>query len=118
MKNRVIIIGVISLLFTIASPFVFNAYFEKKPEESSPVVPFGGPFPFAKQSVTLPADENDYPIEVTFTSPLEKDVEFLFVPFILSFLFFYLFFFSLYSIIIRFFSGIGKRRTNEEDPEN
>jgi len=102
LRRRIIIIGILSLGLTFLSPFVFLSYFESQPKILNQQLTFGGPFPFAEQMATLPADEQLYPLEVKFESPFEKETNFKMLSFILSFIFFYLFLFALYSIFARF----------------
>lgn len=97
--------GLLALAITILSPFIFYSYFETPPESLNQKLTFGGPFPFTEQSFTLPSDEGQYPLEVKFESPFEKDTKYMVTPFVLSFLSFFLFLFALFSIIGRFFKG-------------
>jgi len=103
MLNRIIFIGIISLGVTIFSPFIFYSYYETQPKLLEQKVLFGGPLPFAEQQITLPADDNKYPLEVKFTSPFEKQTTFKAIPLLISFVCYFLFLFALYSIIARFF---------------
>ncbi|KOP81924.1 hypothetical protein ACFFHH_24975 [Cytobacillus solani] len=104
-KHRIIIVGIFSLVITLISPFVFYSYFETQPKILNQQLSFGGPFPYAEQTITLPAGEELYPLEIKFESPFERETKFNIIPFILSFVCFFLFFFAIYSIIARFFKG-------------
>ncbi|QED47380.1 hypothetical protein [Cytobacillus dafuensis] len=103
LRKKLLIFGIISLAITIMSPFMFYSYIEKKPNSLQQNITFGGPFPFAEQMVTLPADKKLYPLEVKFESPFEKQTKYKATPFLFSFICFYLFLFALYSIVTRFF---------------
>ncbi|MEH7125516.1 hypothetical protein V7122_23990 [Bacillus sp. JJ1532] len=105
LTKKIIFFGVLALVITLSTPIIFVSYFETKPAQLSQDILFGGPFPFAEQRNSLPEAEHDYPLELKFTSPLEKETNFKVIPFLFSFICFYLFFFSLYYIISRFFSG-------------
>ncbi|NHM29632.1 hypothetical protein [Neobacillus terrae] len=102
-KGKFIIVFIISLGLTIASPYYFKSYFEKKPTDLNQTVHFGGPIPFVGQTVVLPDVDKQYPLEVKFQSPIKKKTDFSFVPFIISFIILFALLFSLISIIIRFF---------------
>lgn len=104
-NKRLIFIGILALVITALSPFLFISYFDEKPDVLNQHLLFGGPFPFAEQKIDLPEDNNAYPIEVKFESPFEMDTNYKVTPFLLSFICFYLFLFALHSIISRFFSG-------------
>lgn len=104
LKQRIIIIGILSFGITLISPFIFYSYIETQPKIFVKQLSFGGPFPFAQQTVTLPSEENFYPLEVKFESPLEKKTKFNITPFFFSFVCFFLFIFALFSIIARFFN--------------
>lgn len=114
-KRRIILIGFFSLMFTFVSPFVFTSYFGKKPPELTQKISFGAPFPFADQTFVLPENKDDYPLEVSFTSPLEKKTGIRMIPFLLSFACFYLFFFSFFSIVIRFFATVKYKERRKRD---
>ncbi|WP_313801463.1 hypothetical protein [Cytobacillus sp.] len=105
LKQRLIIIGILSFGITLLSPFIFYSYFETQPKILIQQLSFGGPFPFAQQTVTLPNGEDLYPLEVKFESPFEKKTALNITPFFFSFVCFFLFIFALYSIIARFFNG-------------
>ncbi|WP_102271607.1 hypothetical protein [Cytobacillus massiliigabonensis] len=105
LKHRLIIVGIFSLVITLISPFIFHSYFEAKPKNINQQLSFGGPFPYAEQTVTLPAGDKLYPLEIKFQSPFEKETKFNIIPFILSFVCLFLFFFAIYSMITRFFKG-------------
>lgn len=105
LKTRMIIIGVLSLCITLLSPFIFNSYFEQQPEDLSQHLTFGGPIPFAEQKVILPSEEDQYPLEVKFESPFEKETKYKITPLLLSFVCFFLFLFAFYSIVARFFKA-------------
>ena len=109
--KRIIILFLLSLLITSLSPFMFSAYFEIKPESLTQASKFGGPFPFAQQSITLPTDHSKYPLEVRFASPFERETKFHTFPFMLSFSFFFLLILSLISILFRFFKGSHKQKS-------
>lgn len=104
-KKRMIAIGILSLGITLMSPFIFYSYFEEQPESLKQDITFGGPFPFAEQSINLPTEEGSYPIEVKFESPFDKETKYKVTPFLFSFISFFLFLFTFYTIISRFFSG-------------
>ncbi|MDQ0272437.1 hypothetical protein [Cytobacillus purgationiresistens] len=116
MKNRVIIISLIALAFTVVSPFIFNAYIEDKPEELEQSLVFGGPFPFAEQSLKVPESPFSYPAIIEFESPLDESTTIKWIPMLLTFTCFFLLFFSFYSIVARFITGKPKK-TEEEKPE-
>ncbi|WP_057766222.1 hypothetical protein [Cytobacillus praedii] len=105
LKTRLIITGIFSLGITLLSPFVFYSYFETQPQILNQQLSFGGPFPYAEQTVSLPSGKNHYPLEIKFESPFEMKTEFKIIPFIFSFVCFYLLIFAIYSIIARFFKG-------------
>jgi multisubunit Na+/H+ antiporter MnhB subunit len=102
-KKRFIIIGIISLLITLSSPYLFKGYFEKKPHQLTQNVHFGGPIPFVNQEVVLPGKESSYPLEVDFQSPFEEKTHINLISFFFSLIIFFTILFSLYSLIIYFF---------------
>lgn len=110
LKSRWFWIGVISLVFTLATPFIFKAYFEKKPVQTIEKVQFGVPFPFVEQTVQFPTKAEDYPVEIMFQSPIKKDTSFKLIPFLFSFLGVFLLFFTLYTVLIRFFFSSSIQR--------
>ncbi|MBP2239968.1 Na+(H+)/acetate symporter ActP [Cytobacillus eiseniae] len=113
LKKQIIIIGIISLIITILSPFYFVSYIEALPDSLNQKLAFGGPFPFAEQTFTLPDEENQYPLEVHFESPFEKETKYKITPFIFSYICLFLFFFALYTIIARFFTRKPVREPEE-----
>lgn len=112
-KKKDIIIGILSLGFTIISPFIFHSYYEGKPESTNQNIVFGAPFPFAEQTISFPEDSDSYPLEVKFTSPFEKETDYKVVPFLFSFFSYFLLFFSLYTIFSRY---ITRKPKHEEEP--
>jgi hypothetical protein len=102
-KKRIIIICVISMFVTLASPYIFTSYFEKKPESLKQTVHFGGPLPFIHQQAVLNENDKAYPLEVDFQSPFKQKTNFLLWPFLISFTIFFAILFSLYTIFSRFF---------------
>lgn len=102
LKKRMIFIGILSLIITLMSPYIFFSYFEEKPEILKQNISFGGPFPYAMQMISLPDDDDLYPMEVKFESPFDKETTFKILPFFFSFSFFFLFLFAFYSIVSRF----------------
>ncbi|WP_080846699.1 hypothetical protein [Cytobacillus gottheilii] len=113
MKKNVIIITLLSLAFTLISPFVFNAYVAEKPAELPYKAVFGAPFPYLGQVEDLPEASTSYPVIVELESPFEEKTDFSIIPFVLSFLCFFLLFFSIYSIIARFMD----RKPIEKEPK-
>ncbi len=111
------IIGIIALAFSIISPFIFNAYIEEKPDELEKTLIFGGPFPFAEQTLTLPEDKNSYPAIIDFESPMDEKTAIKWIPLLLTFMSYFLLFFSIYSIIARFINGRPTRKEKEDKPE-
>lgn len=101
-----------ALAVTLISPFIFYSYFEKKPDELNQNILFGGPFPFAEQTVSLSEAKGDYPLEVKFVSPFEKETNFKVTPFILSFVCLFLFLFAVYSIFTRLIIGRQLKEPN------
>lgn len=114
LKSRWFWIGVISLVFTLMTPFIFKAYFEKKPVQITENVRFGVPFPFVEQTVQFPTKAKDYPVEIKFQSPIKKDTSFKLMPFLFSFLGVYLLFFTFYTVLIRFFFSSSIRKNEHE----
>jgi hypothetical protein len=109
-NKRILFLLLFSFLITSFSPFLFSSYFEEKPETTTQSLKFGGPFPFLEQSVELPKESNKYPLEVNFASPLEQETKVHFLPFLFCFAFYFLFFLSLFSILLRFFTGTHKTK--------
>ncbi|WNS77016.1 hypothetical protein RRV45_08540 [Bacillus sp. DTU_2020_1000418_1_SI_GHA_SEK_038] len=109
LRNKLLFFGVVALAITLSSPFIFYSYFEERPAQLNQSISFGGPFPFAEQQVTLPEAKNEYPLEVKFVSPIEKETNFKVTPFLFTFICFFLFTFSLYTIISNFFNGRQKK---------
>ncbi|SFA76422.1 MULTISPECIES: hypothetical protein [unclassified Bacillus (in: firmicutes)] len=103
-KKRFFYTLIISLVITLLSPYYFSSYFEKKPDTLEQNVNFGGPFPFLNQKVDLPSNEQSYPLEINFSSPIKKDTDVKPFMFLLSLSTFFALFFSFYTIIIRFFT--------------
>ncbi|MBT2687863.1 hypothetical protein J7I93_06700 [Bacillus sp. ISL-47] len=108
-SKKVIIIVILSLAFTIISPFIFHSYYERKPESTHQNIEFGAPFPFAEQTTSFPEDSYSYPLEVKFSSPFEKETGYKAVPFLFSFFSYFLLFFPLYTIFSRYFTGKPKK---------
>jgi len=104
LKKRIVTILILSLAITILSPFFFYSYFEEKPTDLNQNIIFGGPFPFAEQTINLPNEKESYPIEIKFESPFEKDTIFKVTPFLFSLFSYFLFLFAFYTIIRRFFT--------------
>lgn len=105
MKKRMITIGILSLVITLMSPFIFYSYFEEQPETLKQKITFGGPVPFAEQSFNLPVQKDSYPLEIKFESPFDNETKYKLIPFLFSYICYFLFLFALYTIISRFFSG-------------
>lgn len=105
MKKRIITIGILSLVITLLSPFIFYSYFEEQPETLTQKITFGGPVPFVEQSINLPDQKKSYPLEVKFESPSDNETKYKFSPFLFSYICYFLFLFAFYTIISRFFSG-------------
>ncbi|PLR97442.1 hypothetical protein [Bacillus sp. T33-2] len=106
-RKQLIITGVLSLVFTLFTPFIFDAYFEKKPDTLEQNVSFGAPFPFVQNKITLPANQAEYPVELSFQSPL-SGTGFQLIPFLLSFTCIYLLMFSLIGILVYYFKRDGR----------
>jgi hypothetical protein len=109
-NKRILFLLLFSLIITGFSPFFFSTYFEIRPETTKQSLKFGGPFPFVEQTVELPKENINYPLEVSFVSPLEQETQFSFLPFLFSLAFYFLLFLSLFSIILRFFTGTHKTK--------
>lgn len=109
LRNKLLFFGAVALAISLSSPFIFYSYFEQRPNELNQRISFGGPFPFAEQEVTLPEANNEYPLEVKFVSPLEKETNLKIIPFLLTFICFFLFIFALYTIISNFINGRQKK---------
>lgn len=102
MKKSIIVIILLSLAFTLVSPFVFNAYVDAKPSELPYKAVFGAPFPYIEQVKELPDDTGSYPFIAEFDLSLDHETDFNIIPFVLSMLCFFLLFFSIYSLLSRF----------------
>lgn len=113
MNKKIVVILLLSLAFTLISPFVFNAFVADKPAELPYKAVFGAPFPYLGQVKELPEDTASYPVIVEFNSPFEEDTDFSVIPFALSLLCFFLLFFSIYTIIARFMD----RKPAEKEPK-
>ncbi len=103
-SKKIITIGILSFAFTIISPFIFNSYVGEKPEKSNQNVKFGAPFPYAEQNISFPENSKLYPLEIKFSSPMEKETDYKILPFLFSFFSYFLFFFSLITIASRYIS--------------
>lgn len=114
MRKPAIYTVIIALIFTLISPFIFSQYLEDVPETLEQSYSFGGPFPYAKQNVTVSDDPSLYPKVIEFTSPFEVDTNIQWVPFLLNVLSYFLLFFSIYSITSRFINGRATRREKED----
>lgn len=101
MKKSIIVIILLSLAFTLVSPFVFNAYVDAKPAELPYKAVFGAPFPYIEQVKELPEDPDFFPVIVEFDFSLDH-TGFNIIPFALSMLCFFLLFFSIFTLISRF----------------
>jgi hypothetical protein len=108
LKRRIIVLSLLSLIITCLSPFMFAAYFEKKPTSITQTAKFGGPFPFVQQTIVLPDNPNKYPIEVNFIFPPQKETKMDFVPFFLSFISFFTIIYTLAFLGLLFFNGPKK----------
>lgn len=108
--KKFIIITVLSLLISLATPFIFKNYVEYKPEQLEQPFRFGGPIPFAEQQKLLPASLNAYPLEVSFESPVETKTIFHPVSFIFSFLVFFLLILSIFTVLKSYFGKIPTKR--------
>ncbi|PWW19821.1 hypothetical protein DFO73_11815 [Cytobacillus oceanisediminis] len=113
-SKKDIIIGILSLAFTIISPFTFHSYYEGKPESTIQNIVFGAPFPFAEQTISFPENSDSYPLEVKFISPFEKETDYKVVPFLFSFFSYFLLFYSLYTIFSRYMTRKPKRKKEEQ----
>ncbi|MEK4199438.1 hypothetical protein [Cytobacillus sp. FSL K6-0265] len=116
MRKPVIFTLIIALIFTFISPFIFSKYLEDVPETLEQSFLFGGPFPYAKQSVTVSDDSSSYPKVIEFTSPLDAETSIQWIPFLLNILSYFLLFFSIYSITSRFINGRATRKEKEDQP--
>jgi len=97
-RKSFLIILISSLFLTLLTPFIFDAQFLAKPNES--VVYHGAPFPFFQSPYTFPENPTQYPLTIDF---ILSNASFSFVPFLLSFVSIFLLAFSLFVIIARFF---------------
>ncbi len=108
--KKYIVITIISLLISLATPFIFKNYVEHKPEELEQSFRFGGPIPFAEQQKLLPASSNAYPLEVSFESPVQTKTIFHPISFIFSFLVFFLLILSIFTVLKSYFGKIPTKR--------
>ena len=108
--KKYIVLFIISLVITSATPFVFKNYVEKKPEDLTQSFTFGGPIPFAEQFKVLPDTESSYPLEIAFTSPAEAHTTIHPIPFIFALIVFYLIILSLYTVIGSYFKKGQKKQ--------
>ncbi|MFT8320324.1 MAG: hypothetical protein ABF649_05400 [Bacillus sp. (in: firmicutes)] len=110
--KRVTIIAVISLIISFSSPFIFKQYLEKKPLEPKDALVFGGPIPFAEQKVELPQNADLYPLEVQFQSPFEQTTKIHFIPFVFTFICFFLLIFAIYTVFASYFKKSIKKKNS------
>jgi ABC-type multidrug transport system fused ATPase/permease subunit len=108
--KKYIVITIISLLISLATPFIFKNYVEHKPEQIEQSFRFGGPVPFAEQQKLLPASTNAYPLDISFESPFQTKTIFHPVSFIFSFLVFFLLVLSIFTILKSYFGKIPTKR--------
>jgi hypothetical protein len=106
--KKYIVIMIISLLISLVSPFIFKNYVAQKPEQLEQAFHFGGPIPFAEQKKLLPTSVEAYPLEITFESPVQSKTIFHPIPFIFSFLVFFLLILAISTVFSSFF---GKKST-------
>lgn len=111
MKKSIIVIVLLSLAFTLVSPFVFNAYVDSKPAELPYKAVFGAPFPYIEQIKELPEDPDSFPVIVEFDFTFDH-TDFNIIPFVLSMLCFFLLFFSIYTLFSRFLD----RKPEKKEP--
>ena len=109
--KKYIVILFISLLITLATPFIFKNYVEHKPDQLEQSFRFGGPIPFAEQEKLLPASTNAYPLEVLFDSPLQTKTILHPASLFFSFLMFFLFILSIFTVLK---SYLGRRPTKRK----
>lgn len=113
MKKSIIIIILLSLGVTFSSPYFFDAYVHEKPLNLERPIYFGGPFPFFEQVIDYPMDKKDYPLTIEFTSYFNSPLDFNIVSFVLSFISFFLLFYSIYGIVIHY-TNRRQERVEEE----
>ncbi|WP_312096864.1 hypothetical protein [Niallia sp.] len=108
--KKYIVITVISLLISLATPFIFKNYVEHKPERLEQAFRFGGPIPFAEQQKLLPASTNAYPLEVSFVSPFQTKTILHPVSLFFSFLVFFLLILSIFTVLNSYFGKKPMKR--------
>ncbi|MCE4048447.1 MULTISPECIES: hypothetical protein [Bacillaceae] len=116
--KRVIIVAIISLIVSLSSPFIFHNYLEKKPLEQKETLVFGGPIPFAEQKVQLPEEENAYPAEFTFQSPLETETKLQPFPLVFTFICYFLLIFSVYTVVASFSTKAINKNGRKKDKKD
>lgn len=117
--KRIIIVGIISLIISLSSPFIFHNYLEKKPLEEKETMVFGGPIPFAEQKVQIPEEEYAYPAEFTFQSPLETETKIQTFPFVFTFICYFLLIFSVYTVVASYSKkAVNKTGRKKEQKDN
>lgn len=102
MKKSFIIIILLSLGVTLGSPYFFDAYVHEKPVNLERPLYFGGPFPFFEQTIDYPENESTYPLSIKFTSYFDSELHFNVISFALSFISFFLLFYSIYGIVMHY----------------
>jgi hypothetical protein len=113
LKSKWIATIIFSLIVTMSTPFLFPTYYTEKPNEVRQMAQFGAPFPFASQEVILPNENNRYPIEINFVSPFYTGIDFHTIPFILSFICFFLLFLSIVSVFSSFIKSKSRKSKKE-----
>ncbi|MCF2647617.1 MULTISPECIES: hypothetical protein [Bacillaceae] len=108
--KKYLIMTIISLLISLATPFLFKNYIVQKPTQLTQSFRFGGPIPFAEQQKLLPASSNAYPLEVSFESPMQTKTIFHPVSFMFSFLMFFLLILSIFTVLKSYFGKIPSKR--------
>lgn len=83
---------------------------EHKPDQLEQSFRFGGPIPFAEQQKVLPESTKGYPLEITFDSPIKTKTIFHPLPFVFSFLVFFLLVLSIFTIFKSYFGKISTKR--------